>query len=102
MVDTPQGLRYRVYGGEVIDIEMAEPLEWGTRQEIQDLPFVKGKVRDLGQLHFQLVVEEAKTAIVDLITFFQNKNMEVAAVKEYLPPFDEIFVELFKEEERHV
>ena len=98
MVDTPKGLRYRAFGGDVVELRTAEPVTPRLQALLQEQPFVKGKVERLSANDFSIVVDEAKTAIPALMDWSRNNDLEVQAVEEFLPPFDDVFVQLVKEE----
>jgi ABC-2 type transport system ATP-binding protein len=98
-VDTPDGLRYQVYGGNIIDMETPSPIDWSVRRKIEELPYVRGNVQPLGPAHLRITVDEAKSAIPDLIEFCRQQNIEVTSIQEYLPPFDDVFVHLIQRED---
>jgi ABC-2 type transport system ATP-binding protein len=99
MVDTPEGIRYRVYGGNVVDLETTHPVEWEKIGQIEGLPFVKDKVKVLSEQHFQLVVDQARRDIPDLMEWCGQHGIEVDTIEEYLPPFDDVFVHLIERSE---
>jgi ABC-2 type transport system ATP-binding protein len=101
VVDTPDGLRYRAYGGNVIDMETVEPVDWKMRQAIEELPFVRGHAQVLESNRLRITVEQASRAIPDLVEFCKNQYVEVASIQEYLPPFDDVFVKLVQREEQY-
>jgi ABC-2 type transport system ATP-binding protein len=100
-IDTPEGLRYNVFGGNVVDLETQEPVDWRTRQEIEDLPFVRGTVQALGPNQLRVTVDDASTAIPDLIEFCKQHNIDVTSTQEYKPPFDDVFVRLVQKEKAY-
>lgn len=99
MVDTPQGLRKRAYKGDVINIRTVEPIDYTVEQQLRSLPMARGNITRLGPSDFRIVVDEANTAIPDLVDWLRSKNVAVDSVEEYLPPFDDVFVELVKDQE---
>lgn len=98
MVDTPEGLRRRAYGGDVVELRTADRMRHSHREEIRNLPFVVGVTRLLSERELRLVVDEASTAIPALLEWSRAQNLKVESVEEYLPPFDDVFVELVQEE----
>jgi ABC-2 type transport system ATP-binding protein len=96
MVDTPDGIRYRVYGGNVVDLETTHPIDWETLAKIEQLPFVKEKVNILSEQHFRLVVDQARRDIPDLMEWSAQHGVNVDTIEEYLPPFDDVFVHLIE------
>jgi ABC-2 type transport system ATP-binding protein len=98
MVETPAGLRRRAFGGEVVDLRTHERITHDHLEYIRGLPFVQGDVKRLGETGLRLIVDKASTAIPALLTCCQTRNLALEAVEEYAPPFDDVFVELVKEE----
>ncbi len=99
-VDTPIGLRHRAYGGEIIDMVTTQPLSTDQEQALRALPFVESMVRT-GFNRVRLVVDQAKTAMPDLVEWNRGQNIEVHTIEEYEPPFEDVFVQLVKPEEAH-
>lgn len=100
MVATPDDLRARAYGGEVIDISLTNRLSYEQHiQPLRGLPFVKdGRVLRTGENSVRLIVDEASTALPALMTWCQNNAITVEKIEEFLPPFDDVFVEILKQE----
>lgn len=98
LVDTPDGLRYRAYGGDIVDMVTKEPLSLRYLRMLRDLPFVKGRPRLLADNQVRLIVSEAGTDMTELIDWARAQDLEVDSVEEYQPPFDDVFVELVQEE----
>lgn len=98
MVETPEGLRRRAYGGEVVDLRVAERVTYQQLQTLRQSPRIHGRVRYLDDTTLRLVVDEASTAIPALLEWCQAQNLKVESIEEYLPPFDDVFVELLKRE----
>ncbi len=99
MVETPEGLRRRAFGGEVIDLHTRERLLYKDLRALRKLPFVaKGganRLRDNNGL--RLIVDEASTAIPALLDWCKQEYVTVESIEEYLPPFDDVFVKLVEE-----
>ena len=102
MVDTPQGLRRRAFGGEVIDVQSKAPLTWDQVNQIEYLPYVNHNVIDLGNNSIRVIVDDASVALPALLEWFQSKNFEIESAKEFLPPFDDVFVILVREGTKNV
>jgi ABC-2 type transport system ATP-binding protein len=100
-VDTPDGLRHRAFGGEMVDIKTKGTLDYRFEHMLDELPFVRGPVIRTGQNSVRIVVDDAGTAIPDLMEWSRNQNLQVDEIEEYLPPFDDVFVELVEREEDH-
>jgi ABC-2 type transport system ATP-binding protein len=100
-MDTPEELRRRTLGGDVIDLHTTNYVDQSSLQLLKELPFVRDKVRRLDDASLRLVVDEASTAIPALLDWCKEQNLTVRSVEEYLPPFDDVFVELVKQEPIH-
>jgi ABC-2 type transport system ATP-binding protein len=102
-VDTPEGLRQRAYGGDIVRLRTLEPMSAEQVHLVQRLPFVRDRVKFTNgdRQALQLVVDDAKTAVPALLPWCKEHGMEVESVQEYLPPFDDVFVELVEEERNH-
>lgn len=98
MVDTPYGLRYRAYGGDIVDMVTQEPLSLRYMRMLRDLPFVKARPRLLSDTRVRLIVSEAGTDITELVDWARSQDLDIDSVEEYQPPFDDVFVELVQEE----
>ncbi len=98
MVETPQGLRLKAYGGEIIDIQTKEPLNWNQIQQLENMQNVRGRIAMMGNNIFRIIVDEASTALPALLEWLKLQNVNVESAGEYLPPFDDVFVKLIQEE----
>jgi ABC-2 type transport system ATP-binding protein len=99
MVETSEGLRRRAFGGEVVDLRTAERLHYEQVELIRALPFVEQrKVIRTGDNSLRIIVDEASTAMPALLDWSKAQNLMVESIEEYLPPFDDVFVELVQEE----
>ncbi|RMF02505.1 MAG: hypothetical protein D6768_08080, partial [Chloroflexi bacterium] len=68
-------------------------------QQLKKLPFVTGAVRRIsGTNGIRLVVEQANKAIPALLEWCRQEFVNVDSIEEYLPPFDDVFVELVNDE----
>jgi ABC-2 type transport system ATP-binding protein len=97
MVETPEGLRRRAFGGEVVDLKTIERIDFATLKQLYDLPGVIGKIRRLDENTLRLIVDEASTAMPQILEWCQAQNLKIESIEEYLPPFDDVFVELIQE-----
>lgn len=97
-VDTPVGLRHRAYGGDMVDLITAAPLDYGYDPVIRELAFVRGDVVRRGPSSLRIMVDEASTAIPKLVDWSRAQNLQVKSIEEYAPPFEDVFVELVKPE----
>jgi ABC-2 type transport system ATP-binding protein len=97
-LDTPEGLRRAALGGDVVDLVAENSLDYQHVQAMRSLPFVRGSVRLTGDNSVRLVVDGAGTASPALMEWCRDQNIAVKTVEEYTPPFDDVFVELIKQE----
>lgn len=99
MLEAPGDLRRRAFGGEVVDLHTKQRLIHKDLQQLKKLPFVTGTVRRItGTNGIRLVVEQANKAIPALLEWCQQEFVHVDSIEEYLPPFDDVFVELVNDE----
>jgi ABC-2 type transport system ATP-binding protein len=96
-VDTPVGLRHRAFGGEIIELRSTRPMDYRTDQMLQSMPLVTGRIVRTSPSSVRVTVKDAATAIPQLIEWSRKNNLNIEAVEEYLPPFDDVFVELVRE-----
>jgi ABC-2 type transport system ATP-binding protein len=97
MVDTPDRLRYKAYGGEVVDLRTVEPIDYLLENRLYHLPDVY-RVTQTGENSVRLIVEEASTSMPQIMDLCRDENIAVESMEEYLPPFDDVFVRLVKKE----
>lgn len=98
MIETPEGLRRAAFGGEVVDLRTTERIDYGDLQPLYQFPWMQGEIQRIDKNTIRLIVDEASTAMPALLEWCQTQNIKVESVQEYLPPFDDVFVELVKEE----
>ena len=96
-VDTPEGLRRRALGGEVIVLSSNDRIEYQHVQQLTQLPFVKQADRS-GENKVHITVEDAATAIPELMEWSTNIGMNVESIRQFLPDFDDVFVMLIHKE----
>jgi ABC-2 type transport system ATP-binding protein len=94
MVETPEGLRHRAFGGEAVDMEASRPFDYATVAQVRRLPFVTGPVQVVGETTLRLVVDDAGTAIPELTEWAQAQNLPLNSIEVYAAPLDDVFVEL--------
>jgi ABC-2 type transport system ATP-binding protein len=100
MVETPDGLRKRAFGGELIDLVIKERVSYeGHLVPLRAMPFVQNRrVLRTDERTIRLIVDEASTAMPALMDWTKQQNVEIESIEEHLPPFDDVFVELVKRE----
>ncbi len=95
-VDTPRGIRHRAYGGDILDFITEEPFSYEAEMELHSLPFVLLRTFRTGQNSMHIVVDEASTALPKLLEWAQTKRIKVKSAEEYMPSFEDVFVELVR------
>lgn len=98
VVDTPKALRYRAFGGDIVDFQAEQPLSFQHVHALRELSFIQATPRRVSEAHVRLIVGEAATDIPELLEWAQAQEIAVASVEEYMPPFDDVFVELVEED----
>jgi ABC-2 type transport system ATP-binding protein len=104
VVDTPEGLRRRAFGGrEVIALHVDAEDERKARSMLRELPFVDEIDRPhnepLGTLH--VYVDDAGARIPEMIQQLGTDNtIDMRNAQEFKPPFDEVFIILMEQAAR--
>jgi ABC-2 type transport system ATP-binding protein len=107
MVDTPDGLRRRALGGELVHLYTTAFLRRDQLAQLREESFVvANKVSRLEGRGLEIVVENAGIAIPEVIAWFEREGIAIESASEHLPVFDDVFVTLLEqveqEEEEHV
>ncbi|MDR3575166.1 MAG: ABC transporter ATP-binding protein [Anaerolineaceae bacterium] len=98
LVDTPRGLRHHAYGGDMVDFSTSQPLDFQAETMLRSLPFVQATTMRLSPNSMRIIVNQASTAIPELMQWAQQQNIQVKAIEEYVPLFEDVFVELVRPE----
>ena len=101
MIETPDGLRRKAYGGDVIGIRTNEELRFEHRQQLESLPIVRGKVKIVSDQEIEVIVDDASTAVVTLLEWSQAQKLTVAMMEQKSPSFDDVFIRLIETEVAH-
>src|SRR6266487_1560062 len=102
MVETPEELRRKAYGGDIIGIKTTEWIRHENRQKLESLPFVRGKIRVINDQEIEVVVDEANTAIPALIEACKAEGVKIETIEQISPHFDDVFVKLIERESVNV
>ena len=96
--DTPEGLRRRAYGGEVLEISAGEALSEDVLAELRGLPGVRHMPpTDPDDPAVRLIVEDAARAIPRVTECLERHGITADGVREERPPFDDVFVRLVED-----
>jgi ABC-2 type transport system ATP-binding protein len=98
MIETPDGLRRRAYGGDVIGIRTDEEIRFEHRQQLESLPFVHGKVKIINDQEIEVIVDDASSAVTLLLGWFQAQKLTVSMMEQKSPSFDDVFIRLIEAE----
>jgi ABC-2 type transport system ATP-binding protein len=98
LVDTPRGVRHHAYGGDMVDFRTTEPFDFQAEAQLRSLSFVHAKTVRTGSNSMRIIVDEAGTATPELMGWAQQQNIQVQALEEYTPSFEDVFVELVRPE----
>ena len=101
LVDTPRGVRHHAYGGDMIDFCTTQPFDFQSEALLRSLSFVRAKTIRTGPDSMRIIVDQASTATPELMAWAQHQNIQVQAVEEYTPSFEDVFVELVRPEVKH-
>lgn len=99
MVESPDGLRRRALGGEIIRLTVDAEDELSARRILQRVEFVHffRRVEDAEQGVLDIYVDNASSSLPELIRALnQDETIDMRKAEEYLPPFDDIFILLME------
>lgn len=101
VLDTPDGLRRRAQGGaDAVDMTTETRLDAATLGQLLTVEGVKSISR-VANTSLRIQVEDAATAIPEIVDWCREHQIEVTSVQQYVPPFDDVFVELMRQERSH-
>jgi ABC-2 type transport system ATP-binding protein len=95
---TPDDLRKKAYGGDVIGIRTSEDIRFEHRRQLESLPFVRGKLKIINDQEIEIIVDDAGTAISLLLEWSQAQKLTVAMMGQKSPSFDDVFIRLIETE----
>jgi len=98
MVESPDALRRKAYGGDIIGMKTAEWIRYENRKKLESLPFVRGKVKVINDQEIELIVDDASTAIPALMEAAKAERINVETIEPISPPFDDVFVKVIERE----
>jgi len=98
MVESPDALRRKAYGGDVIGIRTTEEIRFEHRRQLESLPFVRGKVKIVSDQEVEVIVDDTSTAIQLLLEWCQAQRLTVEMMEQKSTPFDDVFVRLIETE----
>ena len=87
---TPDDLRRHAMGGDVLEVETAAMFDGDL---LRDLPATRD-VRQRGPRRLRVTVDDAGTALPDVVAAVEGHGGEVSNAREERPSFDEVFARL--------
>lgn len=102
MVETPENLKRVGMGGDVIELHFDGFLSKQQLNRLRSQPFVlEGKLNMLSDLSLQLVVSDAGEAMPALLRWCEENGIEVNEARKVEPSFDDVFVQIIEENQKH-
>ena len=99
MVETPEGLRRRALGGDIIHLHSGTYLNEAQFNTLRSQPFVfQGNASRLRDRGIEIVVEDASVSLPLLLDWCHGQQIPVESASEYVPLFDDVFVQLIEQE----
>ncbi|HMB22923.1 MAG TPA: ABC transporter ATP-binding protein, partial [Anaerolineales bacterium] len=98
MVETPENLRKKAFGGELVHIKTTDWISHDNRKNLERLPFVQGEIKVINDREMEVIVDEASTAMSQLVDACRGEGITIETIEEILPPFDDVFVRLIEKE----
>ena len=93
---TPDDLRRQAVGGDVVVVETAAFFDG---EQLTGLPSVR-HVRQDGSRQLTVVVDDAGTALPDVVEAVKSRGGEVVSAREERPSFDDVFAALVLRDEQ--
>jgi len=82
----------------MVDLHAIESITYQEEANLRSLPFVLPRTIRTGENSVRIIVDQASTAVPALVEWAQQQNIKVKSLEEYLPSFDDVFVELVRRE----
>ena len=98
MVETPESLRKKAFGGEIVSIKTSDWIKYEDRKKLENLPFVQGKIKVISDTEIEVIVDEASTAMPALIEASKAARINIETIEEIIPPYDDVFVRIIEME----
>jgi ABC-2 type transport system ATP-binding protein len=95
-LSTPDDLRREAVGGDVVVVETSALFDSDL---LATLPFVRG-VRQDGPRRLTVIVDNAGTALPDVVESVRSRGGEVVNAREERPSFDDVFAALVARDEK--
>jgi ABC-2 type transport system ATP-binding protein len=100
--DTPQGLRRRALGGDVLELTPRQPVDHATIEQLRSLNGVRD-VRHRGNgAGLRVVVDAADRRLPGIQEWASSQRLELRSLREDHVPFDDIFAALMQQQDAAV
>jgi ABC-2 type transport system ATP-binding protein len=96
--DTPQGLRRRALGGDVIELTPSSPFDDPTLTELRALDGVREVRRPGRGPQLRIVVDAADRRLPQLQDWSTSRSLQVDSLGEEQLPFDDVFAALMQQD----
>ena len=93
-MDTPENLRCNAFGGELVEVRSPQ-IGHATRPLFERVAGVRSIDTSVPG-RARLVVDDAPTAMPDIMDTLRSENLEIEGIEQYRPNFDEVFVRLLQ------
>lgn len=95
---TPSELRRHALGGDVVELTTVSDLDGALVARLCEVEGVDDVQRVTGRQH-HLIVDEASSRLPDIQDCCAANSIEVEALREVQPPFDDVFAALMRQHE---
>lgn len=90
---TPEDLRRRAFGGEMVDVVFADRVPWDVVDRLAEAVGAE-HVESIGNRSVRITVEDAGSAIPTLAAAAADAGTEVTETNQVVPEYDEVFVRI--------
>ena len=97
MLEPPERLRQIAFGGEILHLETAGSLKAEDLEALEQLPFVRAKLKVRGFRQYEITVDDASTALPALMSWLDDHEIGVQSLEPFLPPYDDVFVKVVQD-----
>ena len=85
----------------MVDFRTIQPFDIQAEAVLRSLSFVRPQTVRTGYNSMRIIVDQASTATPELMGWAHQQNIQVQELVEYVPSFEDVFVELVRPEVNH-